>query len=77
MQEPQFFDRKWWSHQINITGVRYEIGISLETGDIVWISGPYPCGLYPDVSIFRKRMKFELTKNERVFTDKGYTDDRC
>ena len=77
ISEPKIFDKKWWSHKINAAGLRYEIGISLDTGDIVWVYGPFPCGSNPDVSIFRKGMKLELCENERVIADKGYTDDSC
>ena len=75
--EPQKFDQKWWSNKMNGLGVRYEIGISIDTGDIVWAHGPFPCGSNPDVSIFRKRLKLELSDGERVIADKGYTDDMC
>ena len=43
----------------------------------MWVSGPYPCGRYPDVTIFRKDMKAALDEKERVIGDLGYTDDKC
>ena len=75
IQEPQNFNKKWWSHKLNGAGVRYELGVSLDTGDIVWVHGPYPCGSNPDVTVFRKGMKTVLDNEERAIADKGYTDD--
>ena len=77
IQEPQSFNKKWWSHKLNGAGLRYEIGVSLDTGDIVWVHGPYPCGRYADVSIFRRGMKTVLDDCERVIADMGYSDDMC
>ena len=62
---------------MNSAGLRYEVGVSIDTGDILWVNGPYPCGRYPDVNIFRKQMKAGLDENERIIGDQGYTDDKC
>jgi len=35
------------------SGLRYEVGLCILTGDIVWINGPYACGHWPDLSIAR------------------------
>ena len=50
-------------------GTRY---VSILTGDIVWINGPYPCGVWPDISIFRDALITELLPGERVEADDGY-----
>ncbi len=68
------FDPQWYSHKFRGPGVRYEVGIAISTGFIVWVFGPFPCGSHPDVSIFRLRMKTRLLKNECVVADKGYQD---
>ena len=52
--------------------VRYEVCICILTGDIVWINGPYQCGTWPDISIFRDSLKSFLAPNERVEADDGY-----
>jgi len=52
--------------------LRYEIAVSLKKGDIVWIHGPFPCGSWPDISIFRCCLKTFLEENERVEVDNGY-----
>ncbi len=58
-------------------GLRYEIGISLDTGDSVWVHGPYLCESNPDTSIFTKGMKRTLDPSERVAADNGNFDDNC
>ena len=42
--EPHPFNPDYFSHKYNHAGVRYEIGICIKTGWIVWINGPFPCG---------------------------------
>lgn len=39
------FDKRFYSHKFNGNGVRYEVGVCIATGDIVWISGPFRCGV--------------------------------
>lgn len=54
------------------SGLRYEVGICILTGDIVWINGPYECGIWPDISIFRDALVSSLAPNERIEADDGY-----
>jgi len=78
--QPRGQKRRWYSKKLNRSGVRYEVGICLLTGDIVWIQGPYPCGDWPDIKIFRQAMIHNLEKNERVEADDGYVGEhprRC
>ena len=75
--EPTLFSRKWFSHKLNRAGLRYEIGASIQSGSIVWASGPWPCGRYSDISIFRSGLKHKLLDDEFVVADSGYTDLRC
>ena len=66
--------RSWISHKFKKPAVRYEIGISIQSGDIVWVNGPWRAGRYPDITIFRlgglKDLLFEC--GERAEADKGY-----
>jgi hypothetical protein len=71
--EPTNFDKKWFSHKFNGPGVRYEIGICIQTGWIVWINGPFPCGT-PDLCIARNALIFELDQDEMYLADGGYND---
>jgi hypothetical protein len=60
------------SHKFDGPGLRYEIAVCILTGWIVWVMGPFPCGDWPDVSIFRFALKHMLEENERVEADDGY-----
>ena len=42
------------------------------SGDIVWIHGPFPCGSWPDLKVFRNALDDELADGEMVEADKGY-----
>jgi hypothetical protein len=46
IQEPSPFDRKWFSHKFHGPGLRYEVALSIKTGNIVWVNGGVPCGEY-------------------------------
>ena len=62
----------FYSFKYKTSGVRYEIGLCILTGVIVWLNGPYECGLWPDISIFRNSLKSHLEPGERVEADDGY-----
>jgi hypothetical protein len=62
----------WFSHKFKGPGLRYEVALNIMTGDIVWIHGPFPCGKYPDITIFRSALKQELPNNEKAEADLGY-----
>ena len=65
--------KRWYSHKFKKPGVRYEVGIAIKSGDIVWINGLYPCGEYQDLKIFRLALKLELDEqHEQVEADAGY-----
>ena len=55
--------------------MRYELGLDILEGNLVWIEGPYAAGKYPDVTIFRNYLKNFLNPNERVVADKGYVGE--
>ena len=75
INEPKPFDRKWYSHKFRAAGVRYEVALSLRRSEIVWINGPFPCGRFPDITIFRNGLKHRLRRGERVLADRGYRGD--
>jgi hypothetical protein len=79
IQEPkpegQPFSPAWYSHKYKGPGVRYEVGLAIRTGNIVWINGPFPCGDYSDTTIFRHGLANYLDVGERVEADKGYKGD--
>ena len=75
--EPSPFSRKWYSNNFYGPGLRYEVGVSVGGGKIVWLNGPYPCGSYPDLRIFREGMKNELEPGELIIADGGYRHVHC
>jgi hypothetical protein len=77
IQEPgPVMNPKWYSHKFKGPGVRYEVGICIQTGWIVWLNGPFPCGRYSDVKIARKWLHKELRPMEKYVADGGYRDAR-
>jgi hypothetical protein len=65
--------KKYWSHKFQNSGLRYEVAIAIQTGHIVWVNGPFPCGEYPDIKIFRLGLKRKLEYcKEKVEADDGY-----
>ena len=72
--EPCPFDPKWFSHKINSAGLCYEIAICIQTGEPVWINGPFPCGDWPDLRIARNALVDALDAGEYYLADGGYKD---
>ena len=74
MREPRPFDPRWFSHKFNGPALRYEIAISISTGWIVWVMGPFPAGEWPDLRIVRESLNHELDAGEQYIADGGYYD---
>ena len=64
--------KKIYSHKFKSSGLRYEVALCIQTGDLVWTNGPFPCGSYPDISIFLQDLAPLLREGERVEADLGY-----
>ena len=62
----------WFSHKFKGPGLRYEVALSIRTGLIVWLNGPFPCGSFPDIKIFKNGLQGMLGQFERVEADAGY-----
>lgn len=76
IREPYPFDKNWFSHKFKGLGLCYEVGISIIGGHIVWANGPFPCGQFPDLNMFRRDMKSALDVNEQGIAYGGYTDSQ-
>jgi hypothetical protein len=63
---------KFYSFKFRRSGLRYEVGLCILTGDIVWINGPYEPGLWNDLEIFQDCLMHWMEQNERVEADDGY-----
>ena len=65
------FNKKYFSHKFKAGGVKYEIGVCIATGHIVWINGPFRCGMH-DITVFRQAAIDALEEEEKVEADGGY-----
>eukprot|EP00536_Pseudo-nitzschia_multiseries_P016490 jgi/Psemu1/46397/gm1.46397_g len=62
------------SHKFNGPAVKYEVGVCLKTGWIVWINGPF-VGSKNDGTIFKEGLSNLLHDDEAVEVDRGYRGD--
>ena len=72
INEPRPFDKAYYSHKSNGPAMRYEVGVSILGGDIVWVNGPFRAGANPDLVIFKNMLMHLLEPHERVEADNGY-----
>jgi DDE superfamily endonuclease len=77
IQEPTPFLKKWYSKKFNGLAVRYEVGVAIQTGYIVWANRPFPPGEWPDVTIALNDLVYMFDNDERPVTDKGYRRHPC
>lgn len=56
--------------------MRYEIGLCIKTGQIVWCNGGYPCGEYSDLKLARQQYVHMVEEGELTMADKGYRDNQ-
>lgn len=70
--EPKPFSTHWYSHKFKKAGLRYKLGICIQTGWNVWANGPYPCGPWPNIKIFWHKLQQMLPPGEKVEADLGY-----
>jgi hypothetical protein len=66
------FNPKWYSHEYRKPGVRYEVAACFNTGHILLIYGPFPCGSRDDIHLYHLGLKRLLMRGEKVWTDGGY-----
>ena len=64
--------RNYYSYKLNHSGLRYEVGVCIQTGHIVWSNGPFKPGLFNDISMFRDSLVLMLEPGEKVEADRGY-----
>ena len=53
------------------SALRYELGVHILTGNLVWIQGPYPASMFTDIQIFNKVLMCFLDPGEPVEADEG------
>lgn len=71
INEPWPFDKKWYSHKFNGPALKYELGVCIRTGHIVWLNGPFPASV-SDVKIFRDTLANLLADDEGCEVDGVY-----
>ena len=54
------------------SAVRYELGVDIIAGNLVWIQGPYPAGTYNDIKIFNQCLRHFLEPGKQVEADEDY-----
>lgn|GEM_PF-6123348 len=69
------FNPKWFSHKFRGPGIRYEVGICIRTGHIVWAHGGVTCEEWPDLKLARDCFIHHLDPGEKALADGGYRDD--
>jgi len=76
INEPGPWNKKWYSHKHNGPGLRYEIGLALFSNQVVWYSGPHPCGTFSDLKIFQEcgLKSLLVLSNEKAIADGTYQD---
>ena len=72
IQEPWPFDETIFSKKLNGPGYKYEIGICIATGVIVWVNGPFKAGKNDKTIFENDGLMDALCDNECVEVDMGY-----
>lgn len=67
--------RQYYSGKKRKHTIKYEIGVQLQTGKIVWLAGGVP-GSVHDITLYQTcGLKSHLLPGEMVLADKGYVGD--
>lgn len=68
------FNKEFFGVKFNHSGLKYEVGVCIATGYIVWINGPFRCG-QNDVNITRTALLGALDYGESAVADSGYVGE--
>lgn len=60
------FNPKWCTEKHQGPGLHYETASCMQTGDIVWTKGPFPCGTWSDSKIFQHFLIHKLDQDEML-----------
>jgi hypothetical protein len=66
------FNQQFFSKKLNGAGVKYEVGVCIQTGDILWVNGPFKAGKWHDIMVYLRNLKGLLHPGEMVEADRGY-----
>lgn len=70
-EEEYPFETKWWSHKFNGPALRFEVGIAIQTGDCVWLNGPFPPAPFPDGKIAKEMGLWDMLDEGETFVCDG------
>lgn len=65
------FNEAFFSVKFKHSGFKYEVGVCIKTGYIVWINGPFRCG-QNDLNVARIALIGALDHGESAVADGGY-----
>eukprot|EP00804_Cyclotella_cryptica_P007920 CCRYP_019665-RA/>CCRYP_019665-RA protein AED:0.08 eAED:0.08 QI:0/-1/0/1/-1/0/1/0/146 len=65
------YDPKFCSHKFKSNGLKYEVGVCIQSGNIVWVNGPFRRG-ESDTTIARQAVINALDDGEMFEADGGY-----
>eukprot|EP00804_Cyclotella_cryptica_P021378 CCRYP_016786-RA/>CCRYP_016786-RA protein AED:0.16 eAED:0.16 QI:0/-1/0/1/-1/0/1/0/117 len=68
------FDRKFCSHKFKSNGLKYEVGVCIQLGNIVCVNGPFRGG-ESDITIARQAVIGALDEDGMVEADGGYSGE--
>lgn len=74
MHEVGGFDRGHFSQKLNGPGLRYEVGLNIRNGRIVWVHGGVWCGEGNDLTLAREKYTDAVDCGELTIADRGYPD---
>ena len=77
IHKPNPFSPQCFSQKFKGPELRYEVAVCILNWHIVWTHGPFACGSYPYLTIYRIAIKSLLTAGEKVVADEGYKDPTC
>ena len=65
------FSEKFMSHKFKGNGLKYEVGVCIATGHVVWVHGPTRAG-QNDITLARQAFVSFLNDDEMAVADSGY-----
>ena len=70
------FAKEFMSHKFKGNGLKYEVGVCIATGHIVWVHGPSRAG-ESDITLARQAFVSFLNDDEMAVADSGYRGEFC
>ena len=72
--EPWPFSKKMFSKKFNGPGVKYDVGVCIKTGHIVWVDGPFVAS-HSESTLFKHGLGKHIFDGEKVEVDSGPKGD--